>query len=298
MKPFPLLLAAAAVAVGASAMTRLVLDGPAAAPADDRLEERIAGLEARLAEDRAQREELTRSLASLQQRLDLLSAGPAPARVAADADIDAAVARWMAQNAQDPAMAPAVEPAAMTVADAMAQLMSPDLGYEEREELWKKIRDAGLLEEVIAEMETLAAANPANAELQFALGNAYLQPIFAGEGGPQAGVWATKSDAAFDRALEINPQYWDARFSKAVSLSFWPPVLGKQGEAIQQFEMLLQQQAGSSVRPEYAQTYMFLGNLYQQIGNPQRALEVWNQGLGAFPSDAELRRQVELAGGN
>lgn len=306
MNSLTVILAAGALAVAAAVGTHVVLKPAAASPARDAASsEALAGLTQAIEDLERQLAERDQRLDAMRQQLDLMS-GPSRTPSWSQADLDAAVARYLKENegllagllaASAEVPATASDPDLMTAASAVDALMNEALSWEERENLWKKIRDAGLLDQVIAEMEDRAAANPTDATLQYALGNAYLQPIFVGESGPSAGIWATKADKAFDAALSLNPQYWDARFSKAVSLSFWPPALGKQGEAIQQFETLLSQQAGSNLRPEYQQTYLFLGNLYQQTGRNDRAIETWNQGLIAFPDAEDLRRQVELASG-
>jgi hypothetical protein len=245
---------------------------------------------------------LAERLAALESRLDLAAGA---ARGVGAADLDAAVARWMERRGADAgagtgaaggaAAKESASAAALSLEDAVAQVLATGQDELARAELWKTVREAGLLEDVIAELERRAAADPGNAGLQVALGEAYLQPIFAGEQGPMAGVWATKADQAYDRALAIDPGHWHARFNKAVSLSFWPPVLGKQGEAIRQFEVLLEQQQASPLRPEHLQTYLFLGNLYEQTGDAARALEVRRQGLALFPDSAELQRLLGAA---
>jgi tetratricopeptide (TPR) repeat protein len=103
-----------------------------------------------------------------------------------------------------------------------------------------------------------------------------------------------KADGAFDQALELDPRHWDARFSKAISLAFWPPIFGKQAGAVKNFEtlMLQQEEAGGASQPQYAQTYQFLGNLYMQQGNSQKAREIWSRGLRFFPNDATLKESL------
>jgi tetratricopeptide (TPR) repeat protein len=91
---------------------------------------------------------------------------------------------------------------------------------------------------------------------------------------------------------------WDARFAKAVSLSFWPPLLGKQNEAIKNFEVLVEQQAGQPQKPEYAQTYWALGNMYTQSGDKAKALATWQQGLALYPGNAQLEAQIANAQGH
>jgi tetratricopeptide (TPR) repeat protein len=185
----------------------------------------------------------------------------------------------------------AAEAGALTVESALARLLEPGIDEEAHQALWREAREAGLLDELVAAFEERAAAAPGDPEKQLELGNAYLQKTFEVGSGPEAGIWATKADQAFDAALAIDDNHWEARFSKAVSLSFWPPVVGKQGQAIQHFELLVQQQAGSN-EPQYAQTHLLLGNLYQQTGRPEQALAAWQAGLKIFPEDPQLKAQV------
>ena len=90
----------------------------------------------------------------------------------------------------------------------------------------------------------------------------------------------------------------DARFSKAISLSFWPPVFGKQTEAINNFEILAAQQAQQPQEPKFAQTWLLLGNVYQQIGKSEQALAAWQKGLSIFPDNAQLLQQIANAQGH
>ena len=104
------------------------------------------------------------------------------------------------------------------------------------------------------------------------------------------------ADKAFDTALDLDPEHWDARFTKAVSLSFWPPITGKQPEAVSNFQTLIAQQEKSGVtQPHYAQSYLLLGNLYLQQGKTDLAMQTYQQGLGLFPDHGDLKSQLESA---
>lgn len=216
--------------------------------------------------------------------------------------IDNAVAKALAERgglAADGLAAGTLEDAnaeavrAAIVPDAMRRLIDPLLGDAEREEIWAKIREEGLVDEAIAALESEVDSNPDNADLLVELGYAYVQPIFSGAAaGPEAGIWSMKSDATYDRALAIDPQHWDARFSKAVSYSFWPPVMGKQGEAIKHFETLIEQQGNRPREDRFVQTYQFLGNLYAQTGKQAEAEAAWQKGLTEFPDNAGLKQSL------
>jgi tetratricopeptide (TPR) repeat protein len=252
-----------------------------------------------LSEVRAKQASIEQSLDAL--RAELANKASAQTRVPAS-DIDAAVERALERRASAGTAATsataAAEPQAKKKFDAHAAMMSlndPTLSQEKRQAIWKEIADAGALDDVLAMYEQRANDDPRNAAAQVDLGRAYLQKVFKAGGGPEAGVWATKADKSFDNALAIDDRNWDARFQKAVSLSFWPPMLGKQNEAIQNFETLIAQQGGQASKPEFAQSYLFLGNMYTQIGDKEKALSTWQAGLALFPGNAQIQKQITLA---
>ena len=297
MKMLPILLLTATVAALAGGGAALAVHGSSTSAPEPGAD--VARLSAAVESLRTQQDDVRAALDAL-----ALQVGTSAGQGAVSAgDVDAAVARWMdareaRQAVEDAAAASAAVGdaalAALDVDEAFEKLLDPDMKDAERQELWKKLREAGLLEEVIARMEAFAAARPHDAGAQVMLGEAYLQKIFEVGNGPEAGVWATKADKSFDAALAIDPQHWDARFAKAISLSFWPPMFGKQAEAIQNFETLVAQQENQPSKPEFAQTYLWLGNLYLQQGKSDQAKDAYAKGLAKFPDDEDLLKQLGL----
>ena len=200
-------------------------------------------------------------------------------------------------RAQEPSEGSAAPQAKKSAQDWLTELRAAKSDRSRFDAMWKDIRAAGMLAEVIAAYETASKDDPSNPDLKVDLGNAYLQKTFEAGGGPEAGVWATKADKVFDQALALNPEHWEARFTKAVSLSFWPPALGKQAEAIKNFETLVEQQERGSQQSYHSETYIFLGNLYQQSGKGDKAVETWKRGYSRFPDSSELKKQIDLASG-
>jgi tetratricopeptide (TPR) repeat protein len=249
-----------------------------------------------LAELRAELQALEKRLDSLQKGTQLESAGGARL---SQSDVDAAVERALAARgdsvaAQSATHAPAA-PGKLDAQSAFAQLTDGSLSWEDRRKKWNELAKAGLLDEVLALYEKQAAENPNDPKAQTALGNAYLNKLFNSPQGPEAGVWGSKADKAFDRALALDDHNWEARYVKAVSLSNWPAFMGKRPEAIANLEILVQQQAQGPLQPHYAQTYLILGNLYKDSGSADKALAMWQQGLALFPNDADMLHQVQLA---
>ncbi len=304
----PLLLASLLVAALTAAVTSTVF-----APAPAQAEAPTAGGEAQIAGLRQAVERMEKSQAELAravEELRLAPAQPGESRMAVG-ELERAVARYFEEHglagstAAVDARADHEETAAESeavgreaVSKAFARLLDPELDDDERQRIWSEIGAQGLSDELVAEFEARAEREPNDPDVRVDLAGAYLQKTFEAGSGPMAGHWAMKADATFDAALGLDENHWDARFYKAVSLSFWPPALGMQNKAIEQFEVLVEKQGQMPKDDEQAQTYLFLGNMYQQTGKPEKALATWQQGLALFPDNAELKDQVSLAQGN
>ena len=199
-------------------------------------------------------------------------------------------------GAEPPAASPPADESAREakLAEAMAKLADPGLSRDDRNETWSELRKAGLLDDAVAAFEARVKEDPRNPDRHADLGNAYIQKILA-SGDAEKPKWAMKADGAFDQALALDDHHWDARFQKAASLSYWPPLFGKQAEAVKHFEVLREQQEAGPPQPKFAATYLLLGNLYQNGNNLEKAREVWKKGAELFPGDQELAKKVEAS---
>lgn len=251
-----------------------------------------AELGAAIAELRAEQGQLARRLAALPS-----AAAPVSARAPA-VNLDEAIAAYMARQLTDGSARPdeeagAAQPADLESAAIADRILSGQVTGEELAALWQKLREEKRIDGVLAEIERQAENAPNNPDLQNELGKAYLQKLFDVGMGPMAAAWGQKADLAFDHALELDETHWEARFHKAVALSNWPAFLGKQKESIHQFELLVEQQEHGVPAPEQAMSYYFLGNLYDQNGDHEKALATWQRGADRFPEDANLRQKTE-----
>jgi tetratricopeptide (TPR) repeat protein len=301
MRTFPVLVTAALVAAAASAAVHLLVANPPREPASAL----PSDLGSRLTEIEDQSARLAQVLDRLAERVDQLGAGESRTVVPAvsDEQVRSAVAallqaegNGLVELASAAGSRGASDEAAPTAADVEAmfgKLTAPAVSWEQRERLWKEARDSGLIDEMVEKFEALAEANPQLADAQAALGDAYLQKLFTVPDN-EKGDFATRADKAFDAALTIDSQHWEARFAKAVSLSFWPAFLGKGPAAMEHFGILMEQQeSAAQPKPGFAQTYLFLGNMYEQRGESEKAREIWQRGYTRHPDDTGLREKVQ-----
>jgi len=159
--------------------------------------------------------------------------------------------------------------------------------YWDNPEAWKRAFASGRMDELIAEFEAAAKANPTDSKAQMQLVSAYLAYNQLDQSKWQLSM---KADTVLDKVLDLEPTHWQARFTKAVSYTFWPEFLGKKGEAISHFEKLVQQQASMPPEASQAQTYLYLGNLLESR-DPARARAIWLQGAARHPENPELQQK-------
>ena len=124
---------------------------------------------------------------------------------------------------------------------------------------------------------------------------AYLQKCGTIQDVREQGILAMQADKMFDTALSLDPSNWEARFMKAVAMSYWPPMLNKGDEVIQHFQTLIQQQETQTPQPQFAETYAWLGDQYQKAGRADDAKAVWQRGAALFPADEKLRTKLASA---
>lgn len=174
-------------------------------------------------------------------------------------------------------------------------LVSPQASYAQKQAAWKQLRDAGQLDQAIAQLEQAVNEDPKVAEYSAELGRAYLQKLGTTQDIRQQAVLAMQADQTFDEALKLDPNNWDARFYKATALSHWPADLNKSQEVMQNLSTLIDQQEARPPQPEYAQSYVLLGEQYLKAGYPDNAKEMWQRGAALFPQNEVLQKKLAPA---
>ncbi|MBE0540947.1 MAG: hypothetical protein IH623_06145 [Verrucomicrobia bacterium] len=211
----------------------------------------------------------------------------APAQVAKPAPVS---------DAAKPESQPEPEPAPTPFTLAIATLVSPKASFHQKQDAWRELRKAGQLDQAIEALKRGAAENPASAEYPAALGQAQLQKcgVLAQNGAAinEMGILGMQADQSLDQALKLDPANWEAQFFKAAAMSHWPLELNKGDEVIQRFSGLIDQQDRMSPEPQFAQTYVLLGDQYQKMGKPDYAAATWQLGARKFPGDRALQQKT------
>lgn len=292
MQPAAIVLVSVLAAAGAATGLTFALrpaEAPSLQPIVDDLQKSVA--------------QLRTDAQALQQRLEGLAKAPAVGSVPVDASavrtaaavsdeqIAAAVEAYL-QRRGGAAGAPV---GGVTAADGkvgfdldhdFAELVGNN--YWENTAAWKKAFAAGRMDEVIAKFEALAKASPNDTKVQMDLANAYLAHLQMDQSKWQLSM---KADGVFDKVLALDDKHWEARFTKAMSYTFYPDFLGKKKDAIAHFETLVQQQESMPVDASQAQTYLYLGNLLE-ARDPQKAKEMWQKGARRHPDNQELQKRA------
>lgn len=165
--------------------------------------------------------------------------------------------------------------------------------------LFEQLRKDGQLDAAIAELQKRAAANTSDPEIPTTLGEAILNKIRALKDSGDTdmndiGILAMQADKQFNAALQEDPQNWEAQFVKCASLYNWPADPTRDNDVVQRLSSLIDQQESMSPQPQFASSYLLLGNEYVKIGRPDEAMATWQLGAQKFPADPAL--QAKIAG--
>jgi len=187
------------------------------------------------------------------------------------------------------------ENAVTTVSQDVDVLISRQVSFTDRRALMQKLKEAGKLDQVIAELKQRAENNPDDPGIPTALGvslmNKFPVPDFN-----EAARLGLEIDQNFDAALKLDPAHWEAQYEKASSMSFWPDFAGNKGpEIIERLSNLLAQQQTATPQPEFSKTYVLLGRQFQKAGRLEEAQATWQAGLARFPNDPALQKALENA---
>jgi Flp pilus assembly protein TadD len=181
---------------------------------------------------------------------------------------------------------------AATFSQPLQTLVSPQASFAQKQAAWKQLRDTGQLDQTIAQLKQAVKDDPSAAAYSTVLGEGYIQKLVATQDIRERSMLAMEADQTFDEALKLDPNDWDARFWKASALSRWPAELNMSQAVMENLSTLIDQQETRPPQPEYAQTYVLLGEQYLKAGYPDEAQQMWRRGAALFPNNEALQNKL------
>ncbi len=289
-------LAFAALLVGAAALTLALRGRPAAGS---------GGAEVVDDSDLFDRDSMENRLDDMETRMERLqSTVDAMAKRVADTERAAGDARGLAGRALDLARGgaapggPIVEGPDDVPADAEGRarylrelLAGLEAGTFDTREVWEKTGIAaglGALDDAVKAVETFAARKPDSAAARVLVGTARLQRVDRAPDTAARALRIQEAVDAFDAALALDPDHWEARYLKAFNLGQAPAMMGRRGEAVGLFRALADLQETRAPEPRFADTYVQWGRVLVAEGDPDGARRAYERGIRFFPSDGRL----------
>jgi tetratricopeptide (TPR) repeat protein len=176
--------------------------------------------------------------------------------------------------------------------NSIETLLSPASTYDEKQAVWKKLKEAGQMDDAIAELQRRVAVNPDSVEDTVTLAEAYFKKCGQINDIRQQAVLAMQADQLLDTALTVDPSNLEAQFDKVSAMAHWPLELNQGPKVLEQFQNLIQEQESQSSQPQFALSYLRLGDFYQRTGDANNAMQVWQRGAALFPKNPDLQNRL------
>jgi hypothetical protein len=171
---------------------------------------------------------------------------------------------------------------------APAQPPSPScLAPTERRQAAEALRAADADE---ARLRAAVAANPRDADALVALATVLVRCRVPFAELAAQGQLAGEGVELLQRALEIEPRHWLARFTLGAVYFRMPSFLGRAGDAARELDRLIADHGGAPPSPALARAFEMRGVLHARAGRADSARAVWRRGAVAFPADTALAR--------
>ena len=192
---------------------------------------------------------------------------------------------------------PAKSEADIAFGKLMDKLISTYISGADKHALFEQLRKDHQLDQAIAALQQRAAADPTNPEIPTTIGEAMLNKLrdlhdSGDTDTSDLGILAMQADQNFNAALKIDPSNYEAQLVKSISMTYWPADPTRDAQVVQTLTGLIDQQESMTPDPGFAQTYIYLGNEYQKIGQPDKAAATWQLGLAKFPNDPTLQQKL------
>jgi tetratricopeptide (TPR) repeat protein len=147
----------------------------------------------------------------------------------------------------------------------------------------------------IAFFDKLTADHPQAAYAWLNFGYAYVDKIPAAGSITQV-ILANKALTNFSKSIDLK-KTWIALFTRGNSYLYWPTVFGRAPLGVADLEQAVAL-ARQEAKPKkvYVRSWIALGDGYWKTEQPEKAKEIWRDGLKLFPGDAQLQARLARDG--
>jgi tetratricopeptide (TPR) repeat protein len=157
---------------------------------------------------------------------------------------------------------------------------------------YRQIAIAGnAYDRAIAFFEQLVQRPKAGPHVYLNLALAYVDKI------PTVGAFGrisigNKATKAVTRSIELQPSEVAYAVRGMVNLRFEKGFYHRTPQGVADLEQALRLSKAHPRSPYVARIYLALGDGYWRLKNPMKAREIWQEGSGLFPADAQLRQRL------
>jgi len=152
-------------------------------------------------------------------------------------------------------------------------------------------------ERPVAFFEEMVAEHPENRYLRLQLSGAYIDKLPTC-GGVAAivskGTLARKALDQLDVLLKHDPNWWPARYSRAMNHLHWPRALRHSDDAAADAEAMVALQETMPKRSYHLRSYVIWGDALAKDGDVAAAKKAWQEGLKHYPDHPDLRERLAL----
>jgi tetratricopeptide (TPR) repeat protein len=182
--------------------------------------------------------------------------------------------------------------ASLSTLEATLEAQPNDLkaGNEYRQAVIK----AGDYDRALKFFEGLVSRHPEAANAHLNYGFAYVDKIPAAGAITQV-ILANNALTQFSDALKLE-RSWIGLYTRGNSYLYWPLIFNKANLGLSDLEQALTIQRAETKRYIHVRVYTTLGDGYWKVGQQEKALSIWKEGLKAFPDDPNLKARLSQRG--
>jgi len=140
----------------------------------------------------------------------------------------------------------------------------------------------------------LVQDHPTSSDAYLDYGFAYVDKISTAGSITQL-ILANNALTQFSKSLELKPS-WLGYYTRGKSYLYWPNIFDRTRLGVADLEAAMKTQKADEKRGYHVHTYVSLGDGYWKMGNLDKALAVWKEGLAEFPDNAELKARLSHQG--